>query len=100
MQAKDKPTQGTASDERMQALDPCQDALETLYNFLDGELTQQRREEIQHHLDECSPCLQAFGFEADLKALVAMKCRDEAPDSLRMRIAKALGAETARGIGI
>jgi mycothiol system anti-sigma-R factor len=74
-------------------LDPCQEAISTLYVYLDGELTAERRQQIQRHLDECSPCLQAFGFEAELKALIAKKCHDEVPESLRRRVARALGAE-------
>jgi mycothiol system anti-sigma-R factor len=84
---------GSGPGEAMQALDPCQDAIATLYNFLDGELTPERRHEIQHHLEECGPCFQAFGFEADLRALIATKCRDEVPESLRRRVAEVLGAE-------
>jgi mycothiol system anti-sigma-R factor len=73
--------------------DPCQDAIATLYGFLDGELTSERREKIQYHLKECSPCFAAFGFEAELKAVIARKCRDDVPDSLRRRVAEALRAE-------
>ena len=99
MQPEETPSEGPGSwgDDQMRALDPCQDALATLYSFLDGELTAQRREDIQHHLDECSPCLQVFGFEAEVKSLVAMKCRDEVPESLRRRVAQALGGETTGG---
>jgi len=73
--------------------EPCQEALATLYTFLDGELTPERRDTIRHHLDECGPCFEAFGFEAELKALIARKCRDEVPDLLRRRVADALRAE-------
>jgi mycothiol system anti-sigma-R factor len=73
--------------------DPCQEAIATLYTFLDGELTTDRRETIQRHLDDCSPCFEAFGFEAELKAVIARNCRDEVPDSLRRRVADALRAE-------
>jgi mycothiol system anti-sigma-R factor len=73
--------------------EPCQEAIATLYTFLDGELTTDRRARIQRHLDECSPCLAAFGFEAELRAVIARKCRDEVPDSLRRRVAEALRAE-------
>ena len=76
--------------------EPCQEAIATLYNFLDGELTPERREQIQHHLDDCSPCFEAFGFEAELKAVIARNCRDEVPESLRQRVAEALRAEDAR----
>jgi mycothiol system anti-sigma-R factor len=68
----------------------CQDALRTLYHYLDGELTPERRLAIEHHLSECSPCLGAFDFEADLKAIVGRCCRDQVPDSLRQKIAEAL----------
>jgi len=68
----------------------CREALDTLYHFLDGELTVERREAIQLHLDRCSPCLEAFDFEAELKVLVARRCRDQVPDSLRTRVAEAL----------
>jgi mycothiol system anti-sigma-R factor len=73
--------------------DPCQEAIATLYTFLDGELTSDRRETIQRHLDECSPCFEAFGFEAELKAVVARNCHDDVPESLRRRVAEALRAE-------
>jgi mycothiol system anti-sigma-R factor len=73
--------------------DPCQDAIATLYSFLDGELTSETRVKIQYHLEECSPCFAAFGFEAELKAVIARKCRDDVPDSLRRRVAEALRAE-------
>jgi mycothiol system anti-sigma-R factor len=68
----------------------CESALKTLYSFLDGELTPERRRAIQRHLDECSPCLQAFDFEAELKVLVARCCRDQVPESLRIKVAEVL----------
>ena len=64
----------------------CEDALRTLYRFLDGELTPDRRLAIQHHLDECAPCLEAFDFEAELKIVVARCCRDQVPEGLRHKI--------------
>ena len=77
----------------------CEQALRTLYYFLDGELTDERRYEIQVHLEECSPCLEAFDFEAELKIVIARSCRDQVPESLRQRIADALAkaSETAEG---
>jgi mycothiol system anti-sigma-R factor len=69
----------------------CQEALDTLYHFLDGELTYTRRQEIQAHLNRCSSCLEAFDFEAELKIVVAERCKDSVPDALRARIAAALG---------
>jgi mycothiol system anti-sigma-R factor len=68
----------------------CQEAIHTLYHFLDGELTDDRRLEIQRHLQECSPCLEAFDFEAELKIVIAKKCRDQVPPALKERVAHAL----------
>ncbi|HEX3425834.1 MAG TPA: mycothiol system anti-sigma-R factor [Acidimicrobiales bacterium] len=68
----------------------CQEAIETLYYFLDGELTEIRRVEISRHLAECSPCLGAFDFETELRTVIARKCRDQVPDALRERVWRAL----------
>jgi mycothiol system anti-sigma-R factor len=68
----------------------CEDAVRRLYFFLDGELDDTRRADIQHHLDECMPCLEAFDFEAELRQVIAMRCREQVPDGLRERIAQAL----------
>jgi mycothiol system anti-sigma-R factor len=68
----------------------CREALDRLYTFLDGELTETRRHEIQEHLSSCLPCLEAFDFEAELKVLIATRCRDEVPAQLRVRVEVAL----------
>ncbi len=73
----------------------CQETIHRLYHFLDGELTDHRREEIRRHLDDCSPCLEAFDFEADLRRVIASKCRDHVPEHLRNRIADAIRHEEA-----
>ena len=78
----------------------CQEAIHIIYHYLDGELTDDRRREIQHHLDECMPCLEAYDFEAELRQVIARKCREEVPESLRTRIAEALHHEAKGGPGI
>jgi mycothiol system anti-sigma-R factor len=79
----------------------CQEALDTLYHFLDGELTIERRVEIQRHLDECGPCLDAFDFEAELKVVIARCCREEqVPDHLKQKIADLLAEASQTRPGI
>ncbi len=73
----------------------CDETIERLYIYLDGELTEQRRIEIARHLDLCGPCVGAFGFEAELRKLVANRCQDHVPDALRERVARALREESA-----
>ena len=68
----------------------CADALEKLYVYLDGELTDEKRSTIRHHLDDCNPCFEAFDFEAELRIVISTRCRDEVPEGLRNRIAQQL----------
>ena len=51
----------------------CLEAVELLYHYLDGELTEERRVLDQHHLDDCPPCFDAYDFEAELRIVVWRK---------------------------
>jgi mycothiol system anti-sigma-R factor len=68
----------------------CSEAVEVLYHYLDGQLTEERRVLIRQHLDDCPPCLDAFDFEAELRVVIAHKCRESVPDHLRFRVEKAI----------
>lgn len=75
----------------------CEDSLHQLYSFLDGELTDERREAIQHHLDGCQPCAEPYDFEAELREIVRKKCQEQVPESLVEKVLKALETdETTR----
>lgn len=71
----------------------CKETVHRLYHYLDGELTDERRQYIVRHLDDCSPCLDAFDFEAELRKLIASRCKDQVPDRLRAQIAAAIDHE-------
>lgn len=71
----------------------CNEAIRELYTFLDGELTDSRRETIRGHLDDCHPCLEAFDFEAELRAVVSHHCREAVPEALKERIAALLSQD-------
>jgi mycothiol system anti-sigma-R factor len=68
----------------------CREAIEVLYEYIDGELTEDRRLLIRRHLDDCPPCVDAFEFETELRVVISQKCRDHVPDQLRLRIAQAI----------
>jgi mycothiol system anti-sigma-R factor len=74
----------------------CDETIERLYFYLDGELTEERRVEITRHLDLCGPCVDAFGFEAELRKVVANHCKDHVPETLLDRVAHALRDEHAK----
>lgn len=69
----------------------CDKAIHQVYSYLDGELTVWKRTAISRHLDDCPPCLQGFVFEVELRRVIVSKCSEEVPESLRNRIAEALG---------
>jgi mycothiol system anti-sigma-R factor len=71
----------------------CQEAVHQLYNYLDGDLTEERREEIRVHLDFCGPCGGAAHFEEELRRVIASRCRDRVPESLIRKVAEAIDEE-------
>jgi len=77
----------------MMLMSDCNDALHRLYQYLDGELTEDRRSVIQHHLDSCQPCAEPYDFEAELRMVIRRKCQEQVPESLLSKVRKALEAE-------
>jgi mycothiol system anti-sigma-R factor len=77
----------------------CEEAVHELYHYLDGELTEVRREEIRIHLDWCGPCGGAAVFEAELRRVIADRCRDRVPESLIRRVAEAIDEESRQHHG-
>ncbi len=71
----------------------CGDVASKIYEFLDGELTEDKRKAIQFHLDHCAPCVSVFEFESDLRKLVSCRCQEKVPDTLKQRIAAVISME-------
>jgi mycothiol system anti-sigma-R factor len=69
----------------------CSSVVEELYTFLDGELTEAKRIEITQHVHGCNTCHEVIEFHAELKMVIADRCREQVPDRLRERIARVLG---------
>lgn len=71
----------------------CSEVLAEVWLYLDQECDCERRTLLQHHLDECRPCLERYGLEEQLKALLARKCGGEqAPIELRQRLRDSIQA--------
>ena len=75
----------------------CDDALHELFEYLDGELTVERRADIQRHLDDCPPCYEAFEFEFLLWQRIRLKCQEQVPPSLRAKVTGSLDCEPPSG---
>jgi mycothiol system anti-sigma-R factor len=71
----------------------CEESIHSLYHYLDGELTEERRRELQTHLDHCAPCVAKYEFETELRHVIADRCKDHVPDELRRRVANAIDHE-------
>jgi len=64
----------------------CSEVPGRVFLFPDNQLEQADCAEIQHHLDECGPCLARYDLERTVKTLVARSCSEKAPDGLRQRV--------------
>ncbi|CAM05599.1 mycothiol system anti-sigma-R factor [Saccharopolyspora erythraea NRRL 2338] len=65
----------------------CDDVLAEVWLFLDNECDRERRAILQRHLDDCGSCLEHYGLEEHIKALLHRKCSGEhAPKELRDRL--------------
>ena len=69
----------------------CQQALQDLERFLDGEMDQPERGLLDTHLQGCTPCMERADFKRHVKDLIASKCGcDAVPTGLRDRISALL----------
>ena len=60
----------------------CDDAISTIYPYLDGEMTVMRRMFVRLHLRRCSGCVGAFAFEQRLKMVIRERCQEEVPKEM------------------
>ncbi len=77
----------------------CDDAIAQIQAFLDGELDEATVARIEAHLEDCSPCLEAYDFEAELRKVIAARLRDDVPGDLRTRITAVLDRLESEGGG-
>lgn len=78
---------------------PCDEVIERIYEFLDGELTSDVDAKIRAHLGECGDCYPHFRHEEVFLRFLERRAQiEQAPPSLRRRIFKdLLDDEIARG---
>lgn len=65
----------------------CREVLARAYLYIDGELPEAERLQMEAHLQDCAPCYERLGLEEEVARLIARlrgNCR--CPDSLRTRI--------------
>jgi len=72
----------------------CEEALDRLFEYIDGELTPSELEHVAEHLKECPPCEAEHQLNEKIKTRVAATGGECAPDALRARIIETI--QTAR----
>ena len=81
-----KPMTGAAVD--------CNAALESLFDFLDGELDGSLEERLKAHVQQCKPCFERADFERRFLAVVqTARAEERCPKALRERVLSTLRAE-------
>ena len=76
-----------SADEHEAGHTDCALVIAEVWTLLDGECTEDSRDRLQRHLDECPACLRHYGVEERVKALIATKAREErAPEYLVERV--------------
>jgi|FLYL01.1.fsa_nt_gi mycothiol system anti-sigma-R factor len=68
----------------------CDEAIASLYQFLDRELTWFSRFRIRRHLKRCGFCPRAYAFEERLQMVVRARLGEEVPPELIDRLRRAL----------
>ena len=70
----------------------CQEAAKRLHERIDGELTPEVEETIEHHLRDCARCMAVYEFEEAFCCFVKIKANGQTtPGDLKERILKELG---------
>jgi anti-sigma factor (TIGR02949 family) len=64
----------------------CEEVIDHLLEYLDGEIDADKRRQIDRHLEECRGCFSRAEFEKALRRKVQELGRQEPPRSLRRRL--------------
>lgn len=64
----------------------CDEVIERLFDFLNQELNDDTRTQIDRHLERCHDCFSRAEFERRLRERVLMSGTQKAPDRLRERV--------------
>lgn len=74
----------------------CEEALERLFEYLDGELEETEVERIEEHLEICRKCYPRAQFERSfLEALRRTGSGEEVSDALHQRVMAALDGDAS-----
>ena len=64
----------------------CEDVIAHLFSYLDGEIDNARRAQIDHHLEECRGCCSRAEFEKELRDRLQQASNAQPSPRLQERI--------------
>lgn len=70
----------------------CQEALDKLFEYIDGELPDSDLMRIGEHLKDCPPCEAEHKINEKIRVLVSQAHGDKAPHQLRERVLSTIQA--------
>lgn len=73
----------------------CEEVLQRLFEFLDGELTPESTREVRHHIELCEACYPDVKFTTEFRDALhrAAQGQPVCPDSLRKKVARMIREE-------
>lgn len=74
----------------------CEDALERLWAYIDGELSEADAKGVASHLDACKGCFPQYDFRKAFCAFLRQHAQKPVPPNLRRRVFMALLEEDRR----
>lgn len=64
----------------------CDELIDFLYEYTDGELEEQVLKRMREHVRECARCSDLVDAEMHIRDLIRRCCTQQAPSSLRARV--------------
>jgi len=75
----------------------CQEVLDQLWEYLDGELDPETSRQIELHLEACACCFPQYDFRRAFREVVRRSGEGSVPPSLRKKVFQVLLEEDAGG---
>lgn len=75
----------------------CREVIELLWEYIDGELTEERMTTIRAHLVVCERCFPHYDFQKAFIEFVRRHGAEDAPPGLRRKVFQMILEEDARG---
>lgn len=74
---------------------PCDHVIAQLWEYIDGELTEDQAAQVQAHLESCNRCFPQYDFQRAYRIFLRRTAQQPIPPGLRRRVFETILAEEA-----